>query len=220
VQKKSEVKPRSLILLAKPPLSRCPTSRGNATFEIMPSANLDALHEIKAAHPPRTGWWFYPSEEKTNVQGFLGTGKIFILGIRPSNDDWNEDHQNRRAFYDVLASEVAGNCHLTDFFKRRAPAGERPERISLEMDFHEHLDVLAKEVELLQPSIILAMGRADDLLRKHTNFGIRIKKIIHFGAVYWGKGKEFEASLRRALKEARAAGKQRALEHQRPATRG
>src|SRR5580698_45770 len=65
---KSEVKPRSLILLAKPPLSRCPTYRGNATFEIMPSANLDALHEIKAAHPPRTGWWFYPSEEKTNVQ--------------------------------------------------------------------------------------------------------------------------------------------------------
>lgn len=48
------------------------------------TANLEALREIKAAHPPSTDWWFFPSEEKTKVQGFLGIGRIFIVGVRPS----------------------------------------------------------------------------------------------------------------------------------------
>jgi hypothetical protein len=169
----------------------------------MPTAQWDALGDIKAAHPPSTDWWFFPGEEKTKVQGFLGTGKIFIVGVRPSNSSWDENHEHRRAFYDLLAAEGAQDCHLTDFYKRRAPAGASPKQIPSEEDFDEHLKVFHEEVELLRPSKILAMGVASDLLKMHIKLSIKITKVMHFGAVYYGKRVEFEARLRSAIREAR-----------------
>ena len=169
------------------------------------NANLEALCEIKAAHPPSTDWWFFPSEQKTRVQGFLGTGRIFIVGVRPSKCEWEEDHPNRRALYDLLATEGAENYHLTDFFKRRAFAGEPSEEMLRENDFDEHLQVFHREIELLRPLAILAMGDAFDLVKTHTNLGIKITKVMHFGAVRYGKLVEFQARLRGAIREARCA---------------
>ena len=124
-----------------------------------PTAQLDALCEIKSAHPPSTDWWFFPGEDENKVQGFLGTGKIFIVGDQPSRDDWPYEHEHRRAFYNLLKEESAGDCHLTDFYKRRGLRGE----LKNGFDPVKHPDsaeqVFRWEVELLRPSTILAMGR-------------------------------------------------------------
>jgi hypothetical protein len=94
---------------------------------------------------------------------------------------------------------------LTDFFKRRALAGEPSEAILGEKDFDEHLQVFHREIELLRPSTILTMGDAYELLKTHANFSIRITKVMHFGAVRYGKLVEFQARLRSAIRQARRA---------------
>ena len=100
-------------------------------------------------------WWLFPTEPL--VQGFLGTGTIFIVGDQPSTDPWEFDHEHRRAFCDLLAAEGAGNCHLTDLYKRRGHAGELRKN-GIPKDFDEHLKIFRMEVELLHPSTVLALG--------------------------------------------------------------
>lgn len=175
------------------------------TIRNMSNEALNALCRIESNSPEN--WWFYPPEDETHVQGFHGTGDIFIVGVRPSLDDWPKSHPNRRALYDLLADEGATDCHLTDFFKRRGPGDAKQLRgtIPLEFDFKKNLEVLAHEVKLLQPSTILAMGNdANYLLRKHTDFGARIIQVCHFGMAYHGDKAAFQSSVKRGLDFARA----------------
>jgi hypothetical protein len=158
----------------------------------------ETLRQIVDLHPD---WWFFPAEP--SVEGFLGTGKIFIVGDQPSTDSWGIAHPHRRAFYDLLAAETAGNCHLTDLYKRRGLAGELKKEIP--KDFDEHREVLLKEVELLRPSTILALGwDSYNLLLKHTpEFKGILKRVWHFGAVRHGNLMQFQTSLREAISHAR-----------------
>ncbi|HEY5044186.1 MAG TPA: hypothetical protein VIK53_19620 [Verrucomicrobiae bacterium] len=163
----------------------------------------EALLQIVGLHPD---WWFFP--EESSVQGFLGTGRIFIVGDQPSTDRWEIDHPHRRAFYDLLVAEGAGDCHLTDFYKRRGLAGEL--RINgIPSDFNKHLKVFLKEVELLRPSTILALGwDAYRLLLQTPELNgvlkkVGLERIWHFGTVRHGNRVEFQARLRRAIIAAR-----------------
>jgi hypothetical protein len=164
------------------------------------SENRDTLRKFMLRH---TTWWFFPEEQF--VHGFLGTGKIFIVGDQPSNDPWEKSHPHRRAFYDLLAAENAGDCHLTDLYKRRGPAGQL--RSHLPKDFDEHLRVFRREVELLRPTTIIAMGwDAHRLLLARTpEFKKILRRVWHFGVVRHGKLTEFQARLRSALAAARHA---------------
>ncbi len=49
----------------------------------------------------RENWWLYPAEP--DVEGFLGTDPIFIVGDQPSTAAWEYEHPHRRAFYDCLS---------------------------------------------------------------------------------------------------------------------
>ena len=161
-----------------------------------------ALLELKASISSHKDWWLFPAE--TTVQGFLGTGTIFIVGDQPSTDPWEFDHEHRRAFYDLLAAEGAGNCHLTDLYKRRGHAGELREN-GIPKDFDEHLKIFRTEVELLRPSTVLALGwDAYHLLSTYTHeLSSILKRVWHFGTVRHGKRLQFESRLRSAIIAAR-----------------
>ena len=167
----------------------------------------ESLLEISRLH---ADWWFFP--EEPSVHGFLGTGKIFIVGDQPSTDLWPETHPHRRAFYNLLKEESAGDCHLTDFYKRRGFRGELRNGFDpvKHSDYAEHLKVFHWEVEFLRPSTILAMGRiAEQLLKAHTDYSI--KYVLHFGVMGYANDDRdklarrlvFEKCLRGAITAAR-----------------
>jgi len=118
------------------------------------------------------------------VEGFLGTGTIFIVGDQPSTAPGGPAHPHRRAFYDLLAEEGAGDSHLTDLYKSRGPAGEL-RKGTAPKDFDEHRKVFRTEVELLEPPTILVLGKdAYNLLLTHTpELNGILKWVWHFGAV-------------------------------------
>lgn len=149
----------------------------------------------------RRNWWLYPSEPQ--VEGFLGIGPIFIVGDQPSTAAWDFEHPHRRAFYDLVAAEGAGDSHLTDIYKRRGPSGEL--RNGLPRDFEEHLEIFRTEVSLLNPTTILAMGwDAYELLLKHTpELTNRLIRVWHFGTVRHGKLRGFRLRLRNGIAETR-----------------
>jgi hypothetical protein len=163
----------------------------------------EALLQIMDLNPD---WWFFPKE--SSVQGFLGIGKIFIVGDQPSTDLWPIDHPHRRAFYDLLASENAGDCHLTDFYKRRGFSGDLRKK-GKPKDFDKHLKVFLTEIELLRPSTVLALGLdAYQFLSETPELNSILKqmwfeRVWHFGTVRHGKRLEFQAILRRAIIAAR-----------------
>jgi hypothetical protein len=159
------------------------------------------LHDLAVKISLRRNWWHYPSEPQ--VEGFLGVGPIFIVGDQPSTAAWEYEHPHRRAFYDLLAAEGAGESHLTDIYKRRGPSGEL--RNGLPQDFEKHLEIFLAEVSLLNPTIILALGwDAYELLLKHTpELRNRLVRVWHFGTVRHGKLREFQSRLRNGIAEAR-----------------
>ncbi|HEV7924973.1 MAG TPA: hypothetical protein VGR14_06435 [Verrucomicrobiae bacterium] len=193
-----------------------PIAKSDATE---PGPLRTALCQIKASHPEP--WWFFPEElsdhpAKESVHGFLGTGPIFIVGDQPSPGTFHYNHLHRRAFYDLLKEECAGDCHLTDFYKRRGLCSELKNGFDpvRHLDFTEHIEIFRSEVELLRPSTILAMGRiAEDLLKKYTEYNFEY--ILHFGVIGHAQGEretllkrsEFEKSLRNAIRKARQAAK-------------
>jgi len=162
---------------------------------------MNALLELAEQISSHKDWWVFPAEPP--VQGFLGTGKIFIVGDQPSTGFWGKDHPHRRAFYDLLAAEGAGDCHLTDLYKRRGIAGELNNGIP--DDFDEHLKIFRIEMDLLRPSTVLALGwDAYNLLSTHTpELKTVLKRVMHFGVVRHGKLMQFQASLRSAIIAAR-----------------
>lgn len=159
------------------------------------------LRDLAMKIGSRRNWWLYPSEPE--VEGFLGAGPILIVGDQPSTATWDYEHPHRRAFYDLLAEEGAGSAHLTDVYKRRGPSGEL--RKGLPQDFEEHLEFLRAEVNLLNPTTILALGwDAYELLLKHTpELANRIIRVWHFGTVRHRKLDEFQSRLRNGIAAAR-----------------
>jgi len=75
------------------------------------------LHELAEDIDSRPGWWRFPAEP--SVKGFLGTGKVFIVGEQPSMDEWLPEHPNRRVFYETLEKVGLQNADLTDLYKKR-----------------------------------------------------------------------------------------------------
>ena len=165
---------------------------------------MNRVLELQTIADSHKDWWFFPTEPL--VQGFLGTGKLFIVGDQPSNDHWEFEHPHRRAYYDVLAATGAGDSHLTDFYKRRGPAGQFAKGNPNDFpDFDKHLEVFCGEVKLLRPTTILALGwDAYHLLSKHTpELQNIVERIWHFGTVRHGHLAEFQSRLRNAITAAR-----------------
>lgn len=106
------------------------------------------------------------------VMGFWGTGEkpssndvIMIIAERPSVGYGNKVKQFDRKlgrFYEVLEHNDLGNSHLTDFIKTRARASydlKKQQRMKFyEDEFDEHLPFLRKEIDIIKPSKVIALG--------------------------------------------------------------
>ena len=146
--------------------------------------------------------WLLPTEEK--VRGFLGTDSIVIVGDQPSNSPWDKFHPHRRIYYDTLKKVGASNSHLTDLYKRRGEPSSLKNLSSYQFpkDFSEHLKFFRRELEILKPARVIALGGlAYKLLRVHIpELTKDLGQMWHFSYV-WQSGKShlYEAHMRRAI---------------------
>lgn len=160
-------------------------------------AALFALAREIQAH---TDWWIFPTEDP--IQGFMGTDPIFIVGDQPSRSEWTHSHPNRRAFYGLLKNVGLPDVHLTDLYKKRGECSAL--RSGLPADFHEHVSLFRREIEILQPRRIVALGQlAYQLLMQHVaDLRPVFRRSWHFAyAVRTGKLLEYETKMRRAIGE-------------------
>jgi hypothetical protein len=110
------------------------------------------------------------------------------------------NNRNRRGYYDTLIKIGAANAHLTDLYKRRGSSGELSRRIP--DDLQEHVEFFRKEVELLNPTRVLALGDLayQFLALLMPELTPKLKRVWHFSyAVRYGKLSEYESQLRDAI---------------------
>ena len=127
-----------------------------------------------------------------------------IIGDQPSESPWPPEHPNRQLFYGTLKSSPLGYAaHLTDVIKRRGPGSESARREPPDMPLH--LDILRSELEIVQPTRIIALGgTAERHMRKYfPELEPRLAGIIHWGTRTTHEvpdvPTEFRRQLRRAL---------------------
>jgi hypothetical protein len=159
-------------------------------------AGLLALAKEIQSH---SDWWIFPAEE--SIQGFMGTDSTFIVGDQPSRSEWRPSHPNRRGFYGLLRKIGEPNAHLTDVYKKRGDCNEL--RSGLPDDFQEHLKLFRKEIEILQPTRIVALGQLSyQLLMQHVpDWRPAFRRVWHFSyAVRTGRLSEYEVDMCRAIR--------------------
>ncbi len=155
----------------------------------------DTLLELAQWIGSHKDWWLFPPQD--SIQGFMGRGPIFIVGDQPSKSEWSPEHPNRRVFYNTLLKLGLQNAHLTDLYKKR---GENSElELGLPNDFLDHVSIFEKEIKILRPTLIVALGQlAQRLLIQHvTGWQLSIPRIWHFSyVVREGRESEYEANMR------------------------
>jgi hypothetical protein len=158
----------------------------------------EQLRQLAGKIDTNADWWRFPTQDP--IQGFLGTDPIFIVGDQPSTSEWGISHPNRMVFYGHLQKVVAANAHLTDLYKKRGRSGALKQ--GLPEDFEEHLVFFRKEIEILQPTRVVALGQlAYDLLVQHVaELRPMLRRMWHFSyVVRSGRLSQYEANMRRAI---------------------
>src|ERR1043166_3172291 len=158
------------------------------------SAKREALLKLAADIQSRHDWWLFPAER--TIQGFIGTGPIFIVGDQPSTSEWGVEHPNRRTFYDTLEKTGLANAHLTDLYKKRGESSAL--RNGLPADFPDHEKLFQREVEILQPALMVALGQLAQrlLIENFTTWSKTIPRIWHLAYVAKaGRKSEYEDNM-------------------------
>ena len=159
---------------------------------------LKALSQLAKEITANQNCWLFPKE--TEIGGFFGVDPIVIVGDQPSTSAWEEDHPHRRIFYDTLKKVGASNAHLTDLYKRRGYSGELQN--GLPQDFQSHLKYFRRELAILNPTRVVAIGwLAYNLLRSHlSELNPILGRMWHFSYVgRSGKAHLYEDHMRRAI---------------------
>ena len=107
--------------------------------------------------------WFFPA--KFGVKGWQGTAPIMFIGLNPSGGG-HFPSQADHLFYKCLAKNGFWNAHLTDVHKVRATAQEVPQIQRDSILLRLNRNYLLKEVGILQPRLVVALGKTThDLLK-------------------------------------------------------
>jgi len=124
---------------------------------------------------------------------------IVIVGDQPSKSPWNESHPHRRIYYDTLKKVGAANVHLTDLYKRRGESSSLKHLIP--DDFEQHLDFFRREIAILKPTRIVALGQlAYNLLQVNFPELKDLGQMWHFAYVSRsGKSHLYESHMKRAI---------------------
>lgn len=143
-------------------------------------------------------WWTFPSQGP--IKGFFGVRPLMVIGDQPSTDSWPEWHPSRVLLYGTLIKLGVPDAHLTDVIKRRGKGSES--RKSMPVDFPLHLEILRREIKIIQPYRIIALGDcAEQLLVDHMpEVQEKVRRVWHFAyGSRPGKADGFEAQLRAAI---------------------
>lgn len=103
--------------------------------------------------------------EYKKVKGFLGTQDIMFLGLNPSYSHFPSNYDEY--FYLQLRNNNFEDAHLTDLLKKRATKEEVDRLLENEKVVNEQIDFLIKEIEIIAPKMIVALGnRCFNTLKK------------------------------------------------------
>jgi len=160
--------------------------------------NKFALQKLKGKILLHKNFWIFPDQGL--IKGFMGTAPIFIVGDQPSTDEWPPEHPHRKVFYETLQKVGLANAHLTDLYKKRGYSNSL--KNGLPVDFEKHLILFRKEIEILQPKLIVALGQLAQrlLIQNLRDWRPAIPRIWHFSYVVRAcKESEYAANMREII---------------------
>jgi hypothetical protein len=148
--------------------------------------------------------WFFPQYEKVpTVKGYLGTSPIFFVSINPSFGAYPSPAD--LFYYRHLARQGFGNAHLTDVFKIKCKNENANALMQNKNLLSEMESILKKEIEILQPKLIVGIGTSYEKLYRRV-FGkhnIPLYVIPHYAPQFntAEKEKRFRRKLRGIRRE-------------------
>ena len=147
----------------------------------IPAQKSDLLRKLGEEIKSHADWWLFPTQGP--IQGFWGTGQIFIVGDQPSTDEWGPDNLSRIMFYEILQSVGLQNAHLTDLYKKRGFASALEQ--GLPADFRDHVNLFQREIQILKPTLIVGLGGLAQrlLIQNLHEWEPKIPRIWHFSYV-------------------------------------
>jgi len=137
--------------------------------------------------------WLFP--EQGPVRGFLGTGSIMFVGERPSTGQFPDPKVQR--LYDVLVELGIADSHLTDAIKCRGKVKE-----SYPSDLAIHKRVFDREIEIVRPRLIIALGNDAYrlILFSLADNGIPLRGVYHYSYRFGpSPGEEFKRQVKEAV---------------------
>lgn len=148
---------------------------------------------------PAEQWWTFPSQGP--IKGFFGVGPLMVIGDQPSTSPWPESHPSRLLLYKALIKLGLPDAHLTDVIKRRGKGSESKK--TFPTDFSVHLGILRREIDIINPSRIVALGYcAEWLLAEYLpELQKKVRRVWHFAyGARPGKADGFEQRFRDAVR--------------------
>lgn len=138
--------------------------------------------------------WLFP--HRGPVFGFLGTAPVMLVAERPSTGRFESSAD--KLLYSLLNKLGVPDAHLTDVIKSRGKVGD-----PYPSDISEHRRIFDRELDIIQPRLIVAFGqKVYDLLQFTLAGGsATIRTVWHYSYTRRGADKPgaFEEQLRKAL---------------------
>ena len=143
--------------------------------------------------------WFFPSYNQ--VKGFLGTQDIIFLGLNPSHGYFPSKYD--KFFYKELKKNNFEDAHITDLIKIKELNKKINELLEDKKILKEQVEFLIKEIKIINPRIIVILGRkCDELFRKNfPDEDIPIIKIRHYSSIRFPKNKNSFSKEMKKVKE-------------------
>ncbi len=113
-----------------------------------------------------------------------------FVSLRPSTRGGELPSPKLESFYKLLEKEGFENAHMTDLVKCRGPVGNIPD-----YHFQNCIPHLLEEIEILEPKMIVAVGK--EAQKKLKENEIQCRFIPHYAYRF----KKRRISLRKALKD-------------------
>jgi uracil-DNA glycosylase len=139
--------------------------------------------------------WFFPRYE--GVQGWRGTQRIMFVGLNPSTGRFASRHD--RYFYAQLKRHGLAHAHLTDAIKERAVGNKVKTIRSDDPRMRRYQRYLLKEIEIIRPRLIVAMGRAaHEILTEKWKQKLKDVDVVYLQHYAWRFGKRRQFARRMA----------------------
>jgi len=138
------------------------------------------------------GPWFFPP--KGSVKGFLGTGPVMFVAERPATGKPFSSNKSGDTYFYCLLEDGFSHAHLTDLIKCRGKTSKENEKSS---EYENCEGWLLKEMDLVKPKLIVALGAKAYSRLKKLNPNIPLEKIDHYGSIR--RNRENREKIRKQL---------------------